>query len=164
MASSQSSLHVAVGPDTRWHQSVSPGTYPSWQRGFASSAARSARTKGATLVLARLGNATASLNLSVSPTRLRRYCCAVRRDARHTAARSAETKGTAQLPCGSGETQGEGVSLHFSLTNLSGLTTRICTKMAHSAHVDSHVTERAKNASGNELFTTGCTSPSLVLV
>jgi len=38
----------------------------------------------ATLVLARLGNATASLNLSVSPTRLRRYCCAVRRNARHT--------------------------------------------------------------------------------
>src|SRR5260370_2226261 len=29
-------------------------------------------------------DATASLNLSVSPTRLRRYCCAVRRDARHT--------------------------------------------------------------------------------
>ncbi len=36
------------------------------------------------LIRARLGNATASLNLSVSPTRLRRYCCAVRRDARHT--------------------------------------------------------------------------------
>src|SRR5258708_27887964 len=29
-------------------------------------------------------DATASLNLSVSPTPLRRYCCAVRRDARHT--------------------------------------------------------------------------------
>src|SRR5258708_126336 len=96
-----SSLNFAVGPDTRWHQSVSP-----------------------TLVLARLGNATASLNLSVSPTRLRRYCYAVRRDARHTAARSAETKGTAQLPCGSGETQGEGVSLHFCLTNLTGLSNR----------------------------------------
>ena len=47
-------------------------------------AARSARTKGATLVLARLGNAAAQLNLSVSPTRLRHYCCAVRRDERHT--------------------------------------------------------------------------------
>src|SRR5216684_2409439 len=31
------------------------------------------------------------------------------RDCVATAARSAETKGTAQLPCGSGETQGEGV-------------------------------------------------------
>jgi hypothetical protein len=30
-----------------------------------------------------------------------------------TAARSAETKGTAQLPYGSGETQGKGGSLHF---------------------------------------------------
>jgi len=58
-----------------WHQSVSPGTYPSWQRGFASSATRSARTKGATLVLARLGNATASLPLRGQPRRkaLRSY-------------------------------------------------------------------------------------------
>src|SRR6266852_7310253 len=55
-------------------------------------------------------------------------------------ARSAETKGTAQLPYGSGETQGEGVSLHFWLTNLPGLTTiwavplssySICYQLAH---------------------------------
>src|SRR5260221_13525002 len=47
-----SSLNFAVGPDTRWHQSVSP-----------------------TLVLARLGNATASLPLRGQPRRkaLRSY-------------------------------------------------------------------------------------------
>src|SRR6266436_9520227 len=38
-----------------------------------------------TLVLARSSNATAWLNLSVSPTRLRRYCCAVSRNERHCA-------------------------------------------------------------------------------
>src|SRR5229473_7530477 len=36
-------------------------------------------------------------------------CPSRQRDCVATAARSAETKGTAQLPCGSGETQGEGV-------------------------------------------------------
>ena len=51
--------------------------------------------------------------LPVSATLLRSYRCAV-----------SQTKGTAQLPCGSGETQGEGMSLQFYLTNLSGLTTR----------------------------------------
>src|SRR5216683_2510579 len=46
-------------------------------------------------------DATASLNLSVSPTRLRRYCCAVSRDERHcaaTASRSGETQGEASPP------------------------------------------------------------------
>src|SRR5260370_24221448 len=103
-----------------WHQSVSPGTYPSWQRGFASEqsqlanaasaasashsgklqgvrAARSARTKGATLVLARLG-----WHLSVRPTLLRSYRCAVSRDERHCAA-SKEVWGTSAEH--SGETQ-----------------------------------------------------------
>ena len=66
-----------------WHLSVRPGTYPSWQRGFASSAARSARTKGATrlapLVLrtqaGRKEDATASLPLRGRPRRkaLRSY-------------------------------------------------------------------------------------------
>jgi len=32
------------------------------------------------------------------------------------------------------------------------------------SHVDRHVTQRAKKASGNDLGTAGCTSPSLVLV
>jgi len=32
------------------------------------------------------------------------------------------------------------------------------------SHVDNTLTERAKKASGNDLFTTGCTSPSLVRV
>ena len=42
-------------------------------------------------------------------------CPSRQRDCVATAARSAETKGTAQLPCGSGETQGEGMPLHFKL-------------------------------------------------
>src|SRR5713226_6325529 len=74
----QSKRQLFTSEGRCWHQSVSP-----------------------TLVLARLGNATASLNLSVSPTRLRRYCCAVRRDERHcaaTASRSGETQGDASPP------------------------------------------------------------------
>src|SRR5260370_18357661 len=39
-------------------------------------------------------------------------CPSRQRDCVATAARSAETKGTAQLPCGSGETQGEASPLH----------------------------------------------------
>jgi hypothetical protein len=79
-------------------QWVLPGTYPSWQRGCASEhsqlanaasaasashsgklqgvgAARSARTKGATLVFARLGNAASQLPLRGQPRRkaLRSY-------------------------------------------------------------------------------------------
>src|SRR6266851_1563178 len=94
---------VGVGSHQRgrcWHQSVSPGTYPSGQRCCAASAPHSGRTKGATLVLARLGNATASLNLSVSPTRLRRYCCAVRRDARHTVRGQPRRKALRSYPAG----------------------------------------------------------------
>ena len=53
-----------------------------------------------TLVLARSSNATAWLNLSVSPTRLRRYCCAVRRDARHTVRGQSERKALRIYPAG----------------------------------------------------------------
>src|SRR5258708_18437748 len=110
----QSKLQLFTSKGRCWHQSVSPGTYPSWQRGCASEhsqlanaasaasashsgklqgvrAARSARTKGATLVLARLGNAAAQLPLRGQPRRkaLRSYqtslgdfCGALRVDAR----------------------------------------------------------------------------------
>src|SRR5712692_2088613 len=94
---------VGVGSHQRgrcWHQSVSPGTYPSGQRCCAASAPHSGRTKGATLVLARLANAAAPLLLR-SQARRKAY-----------RARSAETKGTAQLPYGSGETQGEASPPH----------------------------------------------------
>src|SRR6266852_1865442 len=45
----------------------------------------------------------------LAPTRLTNAgsCPSRQRDCVATAARSAETKGTAQLPCGSGETQGD---------------------------------------------------------
>jgi len=58
-----------------WHLSVSPGTYPSRQRDCVATAARSAETKGATLVLARLGNAASQLPLRGQPRRkaLRSY-------------------------------------------------------------------------------------------
>src|SRR6266446_1712148 len=55
---------------------------------------------GAMLAPIRLGNATASLNLSVSPTRLRRYCCAVRRDARHTVRGQPRRKALRSYPAG----------------------------------------------------------------
>src|SRR5712672_3221215 len=45
-------------------------------------------------------DATASLNLSVSPTRLRRYCCAVRRDARHTVRGQPRRKALRSYPTG----------------------------------------------------------------
>jgi hypothetical protein len=45
------------------------GTYPSGQRCCAASASHSGRTKGATLVLARLGNAAAQLVLRTQPRR-----------------------------------------------------------------------------------------------
>src|SRR6266851_5549341 len=58
------------------------GSCPSRQRDCVATAARSAETKGTALFL------------PVLPTPLRGYCCAVRQNER-------------QLPCGSGETQGE---------------------------------------------------------
>src|SRR5216683_5554563 len=39
-------------------------------------------------------------NLSVSPTRLRRYCCAVRRDARHTVRGQPRRKALRSYPTG----------------------------------------------------------------
>src|SRR5258708_17958828 len=62
-----------------------------------------------TLVLARLGNATASLNLSVSPTRLRRYCCAVRRDARHTVRGQPRRKALRSYPTGQARRKEQGL-------------------------------------------------------
>jgi hypothetical protein len=125
-----------------WHLSVLPGTYPSWQRGFlpvsatrlrryrcavsqdersnaasAASASHSGRTKGGRDCVAepiRPGNAGSypsrqrcfaataarsaetkgtALFLPVLPTPLRGYCCAVRQNER-------------QLPYGSGKTKG----------------------------------------------------------
>src|SRR5258708_16661466 len=64
------------------------GSCPSRQRDCVATAARSAETKGTALFL------------PVLPTPLRGYCCAVRQNER-------------QLPCGSGETQGEGMPLPF---------------------------------------------------
>src|SRR5258708_6824513 len=64
------------------------GSCPSRQRDCVATAARSAETKGTALFL------------PVLPTPLRGYCCAVRQNER-------------QLPCGSGEPQGEGMPLHF---------------------------------------------------
>src|SRR5216684_1008352 len=58
------------------------GSCPSRQRDCVATAARSAETKGTALFL------------PVLPTPLRGYCCAVRQNER-------------QLPCGSGETQGD---------------------------------------------------------
>src|SRR5713101_3468405 len=92
-------------------------------------------TTGRPLALIRLTNAgscpSRQRDCVAEPIRLANAAAPLllRSQARRKAyrARSAETKGTAQLPCGSGETQGEGVSLHFCLKNLAGLTTsRVC--------------------------------------
>jgi len=90
--SSQSSLNFAAGPDIRWYLSVSP-----------------------TLVPARLGNATGSLNLSVSPTRLRRYFCAVRQDARHTVRGQPRRKALRSYPAGQVRRKEKGC--HYSSTS-----------------------------------------------
>ena len=82
------------------------------------------------LALIRLTNA-ASLFLPVLPTPLRGYCCTVRQNER-------------QLPCGSGETQGEGVSLHFYLTNLSGLTTRGFKEREHRVLLEHQAYQRGE--------------------
>src|SRR5712692_6223654 len=93
------------------------GSCPSRQRCFAPSASRSAETKGtAQLVLrtqaGRKEDATASLNLSVSPDcaataaqsgETQGIPCALSRDERHCAASAAH----------SGKTKGEGLPLHL---------------------------------------------------
>src|SRR2546426_6657135 len=91
MYSIAGSTQTLLRQGRRWHLSVLPTLVlvRSANDAGAATAAQSGRTKGTALFL------------SVLPTPLRGYCCAVRQNER-------------QLPYGSRKTKGEGSPLHFS--------------------------------------------------